>query len=181
MTQSETAKLLTMIAATWDQFKVSDVKVEVWTVALQDLDFGTVQRAFGRYVSCAHFPPVPADIRDEVLAMQRPDSLTAGEAWGRMMGAVREWGYYHESEAMRTMGPDAAGVAQLLGWREINLCNLSEIGVMRGQFLKMYGQIHDRQDKEIRLPASLRSSGVTTSDLELLGDLKLEITDGSHS
>jgi hypothetical protein len=42
-----------------------------------------------------------------------------------------------------------------IGWREI--CLSEEPGVVRGQFLKMYEQLQERERKEALLPESLKN------------------------
>ena len=52
------------------------------------------------------------------------------------------------------MSPSVAKVVKYIGWQ--NICLNEEPGVVRGQFLKMYAQVAEREQKELLLPADLR-------------------------
>jgi hypothetical protein len=53
------------------------------------------------------------------------------------------------------MSPSVAKVVKYIGWQ--NICLNGEPGVVRGQFLKMYAQVAEREQKELLLPAGLRN------------------------
>jgi len=55
-----------------------------------------------------------------------------------------------------------AKVVKYLGWQEI--CLSEEPGVIRGQFLKMYAQVTEREQKERLLPAALKEDIKRLSD-----------------
>ena len=154
MTKIETAKLLAVLAAAFPRFEVDDLKVQVWHEMLGDLDYATANMAVKKLILENTFPPSIAEVRKAAMEILNPDVMTAAEAWGEVERAVRVYGCYQEIEALASLSPRTAKVVRQIGWREI--CLNEEPGVVRGQFLKMYQQVQERDHREMLLPADLR-------------------------
>jgi len=156
MTKHETAKLLAVLAAAFPRFEVDDLKVQVWHELLGDLDYGVLQLAIQKLILENPYSPTIADIRKRAAEIMTPqeEMIDAAGAWGEVVRAVRKYGYYCEAEALESMSPQVAKVVRCIGWREI--CLSEEPGVVRGQFLKMYQQVSEREQKMRLLPQSLR-------------------------
>ena len=56
---------------------------------------------------------------------------------------------------MASMSPRTAKVVRYMGWQEI--CTSERPDVVRGQFMKMYETVANREKQERLLPASLRA------------------------
>ena len=154
MTKAEIAKILAVLAAAYPKFEVDDLKVQVWYEMLGDLDYATANMAVKKLILENTFPPSIAEVRKAAAEIMNPDVMTAAEAWGEVERAVRTYGSYQETEALASLPPRVAKVVRLIGWREI--CLNEEPGVVRGQFLKMYQQVQERDRREMLLPADLR-------------------------
>ena len=154
MTRAETAKILAVLAASYPKFEVDDLKVRVWHEMLGDLDYVTANMAAKKLILENTFAPSIAEVRKAAKEILNPDGMTAAEAWGEVERAVRTYGYYRETEALESMSPSVAKVVEYIGWQ--NICLNEEPGVIRGQFLKMYQQVRERDRREMLLPADLR-------------------------
>ncbi len=172
MTKKETSKLLSILAVAYDKFQVDSqgVKLKVWHELLRDIPYQVAQLAAKKLILKSPFPPVIADIRREVasIATSHKDRLTATDAWEEVINAIRYYGYYREQEALDSMSPLVARTTKAMGWREI--CLESNIGVIRGQFIKMYGQLLKRKQEDDLLPIELRENIRLISE----GELKLK-------
>jgi len=154
MTKGEIAKILAVLAAAYPKFEVDDVKVQVWYEMLGDLEYSIVNIAIKKLIMQNTFPPSIAEVRKAVTELMNPEQVTSSEAWGEVTRAIRNYGYYCEEEALASMSPITAQLVRYMGWREI--CMSEDIGVIRGQFLKMYQQVRERDRREMLLPADLR-------------------------
>ena len=154
MTKAEVAKILTVLAAAYPKFEVDDLKVRVWHEMLGDLDYATANMAVKKLILENTFPPSIAEVRKAAMEILNPEVMTAAEAWGEVERAIRIYGYYRETEALESMSPSVAKVVEYIGWQ--NICLNEEPGVIRGQFLKMYQQVRERDRREMLLPADLR-------------------------
>jgi len=151
MTKGEIAKLLAVLAAAYPKFEVDDVKVQVWYEMLGDLEYSVVNIAIKKLIMQNTFPPAIAEVRKAAIEISSPMGFTAAEAWGEVIRAIRDYGYYREKEAMASMSPITAQVVRYLGWREI--CLSEEPEILRAHFLKMYDQVAAReQEKQLLSP-----------------------------
>ena len=156
MTKGEVAKLLAVLAASYPKFEVDDLKVQIWYEMLGDLDYSVASLAVKKLIMQNTFPPTIADVRKRAAEIMTPpeDQINASEAWGEVMRAIRHYGYYQEAEALASMSPRAAKVARLMGWQEI--CHSERPDVVRGQFLKMYETVANREKQDRLLPVAMR-------------------------
>ncbi len=154
MTKGEVAKLLAVLAASYPKFEVDDLKVQVWHEMLGDLDYGIASLAIKKLILESTFPPSIAEVRKAVVEIQTPEQTNGAQAWGEVVRAIRRYGYYDPDGAIQSKSNRTARVVQMIGWREI--CLSEEPGVVRGQFLKMYQQVAEREQKMRLLPQSLR-------------------------
>ena len=96
--------------------------------------------------------------------------MSAAEAWGEVEKKIRWYGYYREVEALENMTPQVAKVVRYIGWR--NICLSEEPSVIRGQFLKMYQQVAESEQKERLLPLNLRDDIKRISDARAINQLE---------
>lgn len=157
MTKTETVKLLAVISAAYPNMQVTEATVEIWNELLGDLELNIALTAAKKLILESPYPPTIADIRKRAVEVMTPpeDRIDAAEAWGEVQRAIRLYGYYREAEALQSMTPRTAKVVRLMGWREI--CLSEDLGVVRGQFMKMYQQTLDREQKGRLLPDALRN------------------------
>jgi len=155
MTKGEIAKLLAVLAAAYPKFEVNDVKVHVWHEMLGDLDYAVANIAIKKLIIQNTFPPSIAEVRKAVTELMNPEQVTSSEAWGEVTRAIRNYGYYREEEALASMSPITAQLVRYMGWREI--CMSEDIGVIRGQFLRMYEQIATREQEKQLLSQTMQT------------------------
>jgi hypothetical protein len=152
MTKGEVAKLLAVLAAAFPRFEVDDLKVQVWHEMLGDLDYDVANIAIKKIIILNTFPPAITEVRKAAAVLTGPEQVTGSEAWGEVIRAIRNFGYYREEEALANMSPITARVVRYMGWRDICLSE-EPSGVLRGQFLKMYEQVAAReQEKQLLSP-----------------------------
>ncbi len=162
MTKSETSMIFSVLTAAYPRFDTFKDKeearpvVELWAEMLADIPFSVVELAVKKLVLESPYPPTIADVRKRAVEIMTPpeDRIDAAEAWGEVIRAMRFYGYYQEKEALESMSPRVARVVKYMGWQEI--CLSDQPGVARGQFLKMYQQVAEREQKERLLPDVMR-------------------------
>lgn len=172
MTKGEVAKLLAILAASYPKFEVDDLKVHVWHEMLGDLDYSIASMAIKKLIMQNTFPPAIAEVRKAAAVLTGPEQVTGSEAWGEVIRAIRNYGYYREEEALASMSPTTARVVRYMGWREICLSE-EPPGVLRGQFLKMYEQVANREAEEKLLPPAFKDEAK-----RLAGKMDLRLLEG---
>ena len=174
MTKGEVAKLLAVLAAAYPKFEVHDVKVQVWHEMLGDIDYAVANMAVKKIIMQNTFPPAIAEVRKAVTELMNPEQVTSSEAWGEVTSAIRNYGYYREEEALASMSPTTAQLVRYMGWREI--CMSEDIGVIRGQFLRMYEQIATREQEK-----QLLSSAMQTEIKKLADKFNIRLIEGGSA
>lgn len=154
VTKSETSKLLAILAAAYPRFEVDELKIQVWHEMLSDLDYQIAQMAAKKCISEQKFAPSIAEVRQAAVDIMTPDRKTAGEAWGEVQRAVGYYGYISEAEALESLSPLVATATRQIGWQQI--CAATEMGVVRGQFMKIYEQVERRENERLLLPEGVR-------------------------
>lgn len=174
MTKGEIAKLLAVLAAAYPKFEANDVKVHVWHEMLGDLDYAVVSMAVKKLIMQNTFPPAIAEVRKVAAELTNPENLTSSEAWGEVTSAIRNYGYCREGEALASMSPTTAQLVRYMGWREI--CMSEDIGVICGQFLRMYEQIATREQEK-----QLLSSAMQTEIKKLADKFNIRLIEGGNA
>lgn len=130
---------------------------KAWGAVLSDIDFGKAQSALVRHASLSEFPPSIAEIRGQVVELERPkNAITGDEAWEIVLAGVKKYGYTRKEEAFNSM-PEAVRPMAKRWYKEICITEMDVLGVTRGQFLKAW-EIHaDREKTMNQLPASMRT------------------------
>jgi len=159
--RSETIKLFAIFKTAYPRFYVSQdrdetrLQIDLWTELLRDIPFAVIETAVKKLILESPHPPTISDVRKQIAEiLQDPSNKDAAEAWGEVMRAIKNYGYYKPQEALASMSDRAAEVAKIIGWQEI--CTGEELGVTRGQFVKMYEMLTKRDKQEMVLPDGLK-------------------------
>jgi hypothetical protein len=158
MTKKDIAKLLAIIAAAYPQFEANDLKVSVWQEMLGDLNYELVQQAVKICILRSDFPPSIAAIRKSAADLASPDKLSAAEAWGMVINAIRHYGSYRSVDAFKSMPLEVTETAKLMGWQE--MCRAENVEVIRGQFIKLYESQSKRAAERAILPEEMKAAAI---------------------
>lgn len=154
MTKNETSKILAVLAAAFPRFEPDKLMLDVWHEMLGDLEYTVMQLAAKKCMINSVFPPSIAEVRREAVKIINPQRKTAAEAWEEVNKVVDKFGYYRQVEAMESLSPVVARAVKSIGFEKI--CLTENMGVERGQFIKIYEQMDGRDYEEILLPDSMR-------------------------
>ena len=112
--------------------------------------------ALQRLIAISKFPPTIAEMRESIAAVQCPTLPDAGDAWGEVNDAIRNYGYYRQAEALTSMREPVRLAVQRMGWRDS--C-MSENGMAdRAHFLRIYESMEKRTREQNLLPAALKET-----------------------
>lgn len=155
MTPHETSRLLAILAAAFPRFEPDELKMQVWHEMLGDLDYSVAQLAAKKCMISNTFAPSIAEVRKAAMQIMYPQRKTAAEAWEEVNRAVDRFGYYQQQEALESLSPEVARAVRAIGFEKI--CLTENMGVERGQFIKIYEQMEGKQKEEQLLPDKMRA------------------------
>lgn len=169
MKKSEVIKLLAMISAAYPNMKpVDDTMVDIWTDCLKDITVEDALMTVKKNILESPFPPTIADLRKQHVSVVE-NRLDSTQAWGEVLKAIKSYGSYREIEAMESMPPLVAMTVRYMGWKDI--CMSEKPDVVRGQFLKMYATMEEREYKDKLLPNDFREKIENRRINQLTGSL----------
>lgn len=157
MEQQDALKLITICSANyrnWPEPGKEAATVDLWTMMLGDIPFAIAQAAVMTHMSQSAFPPTVADIRSAAEKITSPNRLEAIEAWDLILRAIRNYGYYRESEALASLPPEVANMVRRFTWEA--LCTSENIDTLRAQFRMAWETQSKRQREERLMPPEVR-------------------------
>lgn len=133
-------KVLKPLVLAYPNLKITKDTLDLYARALSDIDFGALNAAVLKCINtCDYFPSI-ARIRAEATNMIQTVTDTKikspDEAWDEVLKQMQETAFTTKKPLFST--PEIEQAARSMGW--VNLCETKtdDIGVARGQFLKLY-------------------------------------------
>ncbi len=130
--------------------------MELWFVAMQDLDYNALTTTLAKWVATQKWPPTIAELREmcsEVTEGKLPDW---GEGWSEVSKAVRRYGFMRPEEALESMSPTTREAVRRIGWMEI--CNSENTDTLRAQFRQVYEIVSKRTVEDRKIPEALKET-----------------------
>lgn len=163
MNRAEITQIITLLAGNYSSIseKTKEQKqmmINTWQECLGDLDYKLVLQAVKKTIIESPYPPTIHDIRKNAVEMINPSmQKTAIEAWNEAYSMICS-GLYITQEQFEMASPEVrkffGNVRQVkeLAQTDLNTVNT----VTKGQFLKQYEVIVDRQKKKKLLPQQMQ-------------------------
>lgn len=152
MTIEEFAVIAATLQAGAPEKRLPKATLDLWFELLGDLPARVVLGAVKAHYATSEYPTLPAigAVRKAAVALMHPAIPTAAEAWGQVEHEMRRVGWVGKPD----LSPLTARVVKAIGWQR--LCASEDPGVERGQFLKMYDQMAQRDEHDAVLPDGLK-------------------------
>lgn len=156
MNDVETVAVLAIITNCYPQWNPPMVTLELYSRAMSDLDFETVNQVVQQYVMNNKFAPTIADIREGSAELLGLNTSLASDAWEEVQEQIREVGLYGSP----TFSDDETTglirrTMKTIGWR--NLCTSTNQDTLRAHFLKVHNERRPALQQEILSSRGLRA------------------------
>ena len=163
MNKQETIQVITLLAGNYDSIAKKDktqkqLMVNTWQECLGDLDYKLVLQAVKKSIIDSPYPPTIHEIRKNAVEMINPSTQRTGiEAWNEAYGMICN-GLYMTEEQFNYASPEVkkffGNVRQV---KELAQTNADTVNtVTKGQFLKQYEVIVNREKEEKLLPEPMK-------------------------
>ena len=154
MTLSEISKIMTAIEVAYPQFYKGKSESErtsalkLWHYQFASDPYELVEIAAFKLIGEMHFPPTIADVRERINEIIMPECNTGIELWEELVKAVRNSGYYSDTEFEKLSPLVKKWVKSPATLREFGMMESAVFQtVTRGQFLKSI-EILMRRERE---------------------------------
>lgn len=165
MVRQEIIQVLTLLAGNYESFvkrTETDEQVEImintWQECLGDLDYKLVLQAVKKTIIESPYPPTIHEIRKNAIELVSPTTQkTAIEAWNEALYMINN-GLYMTEEQFNQHSPEVrkffGSVNQV---RQLSMLDSNTINsVTKGQFLKQYDVLVQREREDKMLPAPMK-------------------------
>lgn len=148
MNKSEAAALVALAAANFPNMQEKDLRptVQVWMQLLADIPYETAKQAVMKHIMTEKYFPTVTEIRRQVETLTRKERvLSAEEAWIEVMLKIKN-GTPGYSSTLVKQAVEAVGGINTIGYTD-----MSEIGVVRAHFMRVYETLQRRKKEEQEL------------------------------
>ena len=163
MNKQETIQIITLLAGNYSNIseKTKEQKqmmLNTWHECLKDLDYNIVLEAVKKSIIDRPYPPTIHDIRKNAIEMINPTTkTTAIEAWNEALTMISN-GLYMTVEQFNAHTPEVkkffGSVNQV---RQLAMLDSDTVNsVTKGQFLKQYDVLIEREREEKLLPETMK-------------------------
>lgn len=165
MNREETTQILIILASNYKFYNEqmsekgkSDILVKTWQSCFNDIPYEVVANAVKKTMLTSQFPPTIAEVRKQAIEMINPSTQkTAIEAWNEAIKMISN-GIYMTQEQFETHSPEVkkffGSVNQV---KQLAMVDSETINtVTKGQFLKQYEVIVQREKEQKLLPTQMQ-------------------------
>lgn len=163
MNRVETIQVITLLAGNYDSIAKKDktqkeLMITTWQECLGDLEYQVVLNAVKKTIIDSPYPPTIHDVRKNAIEMISPSTNKTGiEAWNEAYRMICN-GLYITEEQFDMASPEVkkffGSVRQV---KELAQCDTDTVNtVTKGQFLKQYEVITQREQEQKLLPQQMQ-------------------------
>lgn len=163
MNKTETIQIITLLAGNYDSISKKDktqkqLMINTWLECLGDLDYILVLQAVKKTIMESPYPPTIHDVRKNAIEMIKPTTKkTAIEAWNEAYSMICQGNYMTEEEFEKASAEVKKFFGNVAQVRELAQTKTDIVNsVTKGQFLKQYEVIVDREREQKLLPQSMK-------------------------
>lgn len=180
MNKAETIQVITLLAGNYDSIAKKDstqkqLMVNTWLECLGDLDYNLVLQAVKKTIIESPYPPTIHDIRKNAVEMVNPSTQrTAIEAWNEAYKMICN-GLYMTEEQFEQHSPEVkkffGNVRQVKEQAQVSTDVVNS--VTKGQFLKQYEVIVNREKEQKLLPRSMQEITnrlIENANIKMIGE-----------
>jgi len=166
MEKKQTFKVLTLISSIYQKkFEFGENKdddkltVNAWHRYLSSYNYEIVQSVVDKLIlNKPTWPPTAGEVVQEIEKLKAGDKLLPGEAWDKVLRAIRVHGaLYGTEKAMNSLDKRTKlAVRGVGGLTAIAKADDKELSYMKNDFKKEYAAITDKEINENYLPVGLK-------------------------
>ena len=158
MQPTEFMQLWTVLTSAYPTFKTPAATIEVYALALSDLDYPLAEAAVLDAVSKSKFFPTIAEIREAAarLLVGADSAPQALEAWGKVKQAVEIFGRHGWAGAQKFLDERTAATIRAIGWLSFCDSEVSEEMSWRARFVELYDQYQRREVRQAQILPAVR-------------------------
>lgn len=181
MNRTETVQIITLLAGNYEAIaNKSDIQKELmlntWYECLNDLDYNLVLQAVKKSIIESPYAPTIHDIRKNAIEIVNPTTkVTAIEAWDEAYKMICN-GLYMTEEQFESASPMVKNFFKdIKQVRELAKSDIQSVNtVTKGQFLKQYDVLVQREKEEKIIPLDMQKM------ISQIANKEVRMIEGEH-
>lgn len=170
MSREETKAILAVLKAGYSNFykgmtaeEATNI-VNLWSTMFIDDPAQVVTEAVKALMCTLKYPPTIADVKEKIMLITQPQTMTEMEAWGLVQSAIKD-SYYHAKGQFDNLPPIiqkiVGGPSQLRDWAVMDADVVNT--VIQSNFMRSYTAKVKAEKEYMALPGSTRAmiQGIT--------------------
>ena len=163
MSRTEMVQIITLLAGNYETIanksqQQKELMLNTWYECLGELDYNIVLQAVKKTIIESPYPPTIHEVRKNAIELINPTTKKTGiEAWNEAIGMISN-GLYMTEEQFNNYSPEVkrffGSVNQV---KQLAMVDMETINtVTKGQFLKQYDILVQREKEERLLPEPMK-------------------------
>lgn len=181
MNKQETIQIISLLAGNYEKIADKDstqkqFMVNTWLECLNDLDYKLVLQAVKKSIIESPYPPTIHDIRKNAIEIVNPTTkVTAIEAWDEAYKMICN-GLYMTEEQFESASPMVKRFFKdIKQVRELAKSDIQSVNtVTKGQFLKQYDVLVQREKEEKIIPLDMQKM------INQIANREVRMIEGEH-
>ena len=163
MNKTETTQIITLLAGNYDSIAKKDrtqkqLMINTWQECLGDLDYKLVLQAVKKTILESPYPPTIHDVRKNAIEIINPNTQKTGiEAWNEAYSMICNGLYMTEEQFNQASLEVKKFFGNVRQVKELAQTDIKTVNtVVKGQFLKQYEVITEREKQQRLLPKQMQ-------------------------
>lgn len=155
MTRDDVKKIFAILVSAYTESRMPSMNeqtINAWHYLLSDIDGRIAQAAVARWITTERFPPTIADIRSSCIQV---NAESADQAWGKVLEAVRKFGYTQKDEALMYLPENIRTIVSRFTWEYFCSMPIDEVSTYFAQFRNAYNAHIDHKRIELQAPEKI--------------------------
>ena len=166
MKKEQFVKGITFLAIAYNK-EMTQEQTEVWYDFFKNDDYEAFRSAVKRIIPKKQFMPSIAELKQELVHITNPVlQLNVDEEWGKVLEAIRKYGYYRSLEALDSLNEYTRKIVLMIGWRR--LCTSENIEWERKTFKELFNNKQENYEDA----ALLNEPQMTLAELTRIAEIK---------
>lgn len=161
MTREETKKIIMVMAASYPNYKPTDISmtVDAWQMMLEEYSYSEIALALKAYITSDNsgFAPSIGQLIEKLQIITGPQEMSELEAWSLVYKAICNSGYNAESEFDKLPEACRRAVGNPANLREWAMMDIDTVqSVEQSHFIRNYRTILSRMREEAKMPQEVK-------------------------
>lgn len=150
MKKEEFIKGMTLLGVAYNK-GFTEEEISIWYQMLGDNTEEDFSKAVQDLIKTETYLPSIAHFTKQIAKYKTSDIPSAEDEWQEVLNAVRHYGSYKETEALKSLNPYTSKITQLIGYYRICTSNQEQQIWNKKEFIDEYNSLKDEYITDLQI------------------------------